>query len=99
MSTDCENLLKKLLVLNPVKRGSLEVLGVLGAFRSEVFHAAANPQSEQTVLMISERGCVISRRVIAAVFNNEATEHFIACQMKMGKHYSCEIKERSHTII
>lgn len=25
MSTDCENLLKKLLVLNPVKRGSLEV--------------------------------------------------------------------------
>lgn len=27
MSTDCENLLKKLLVLNPVKRGSLEVSG------------------------------------------------------------------------
>ena len=25
MSTDCENLLKKLLVLNPIKRGSLEV--------------------------------------------------------------------------
>jgi hypothetical protein len=29
MSTDCENLLKKLLVLNPVKRGSLEVIQAL----------------------------------------------------------------------
>lgn len=29
MSTDCENLLKKLLVLNPIKRGSLEVSSVL----------------------------------------------------------------------
>ena len=28
MSTDCENLLKKLLVLNPVKRGSLEVITI-----------------------------------------------------------------------
>lgn len=28
MSTDCENLLKKLLVLNPVKRGSLEVFAL-----------------------------------------------------------------------
>uniref|UniRef100_A0A2K6FJW5 non-specific serine/threonine protein kinase n=1 Tax=Propithecus coquereli TaxID=379532 RepID=A0A2K6FJW5_PROCO len=29
MSTDCENLLKKLLVLNPIKRGSLEVSNFL----------------------------------------------------------------------
>lgn len=27
MSTDCENLLKKFLILNPTKRGTLEVRG------------------------------------------------------------------------
>jgi hypothetical protein len=32
MSTDCENLLKRFLVLNPVKRGTLEVI-VLGEGR------------------------------------------------------------------
>lgn len=30
MSTDCENLLKKFLILNPTKRGTLEVRGVPG---------------------------------------------------------------------
>ena len=32
MSTDCENLLKKFLVLNPLKRASLEVIQILKYF-------------------------------------------------------------------
>lgn len=36
MSTDCENLLKKFLVLNPAKRASLEVNGDISNFQSHV---------------------------------------------------------------
>lgn len=37
MSTDCENLLKKFLVLNPAKRASLEVSFVMETFIDEIF--------------------------------------------------------------
>lgn len=60
MSTDCENLLKKLLVLNPVKRGSLEVLPAFAVLRlcsslplrSETLLRSSRPAVKQGALMI-----------------------------------------------
>lgn len=45
MSTDCENLLKKFLVLNPAKRASLEVNGDISNFQSHVPHITRTRQA------------------------------------------------------
>lgn len=83
MSTDCENLLKKLLVLNPVKRGSLEVFTVvllcidvslqLFALHSDnVSHSCLESPNGFGARLL----CVIQKHIIAAaVVNYEPTEH------------------------
>ena len=44
MSTDCENLLKKFLILNPTKRGTLEVRGERGGTPGGVLGTPGTPQ-------------------------------------------------------
>lgn len=85
MSTDCENLLKKLLVLNPVKRGSLEVFPPLALLHlhsyllsiQKSFCTAGRVQSSRKSLRFGAwLLCVMWRHIIAAVVNCERTVQF-----------------------
>lgn len=103
MSTDCENLLKKLLVLNPVKRGSLEVFLPFALLHLQSFALHSKiccTAATHTVLMIWST--IVVRHLEAHncccwYLSINATFPFTVCQVEILNHPS-EIKKHSQIL-